>query len=253
MNIQQQRLWWPLAILVFLASIILRLSTVSLEVFLHHGFGERYFRILDLILGLLSLSLAGYFVQVFVPDTVVQVATFGHIVLALGLIHLWLIQRRKKKGVIVHSRYWGDSLFIFYWLRIPHQTIQFLLEPLLCLVVGVLLAVYTPYLLIGSWIVIGAVSLGILCQIEMWKWNSRILDAIDHEIEARNFEAAVVERKSPKETQGFFVPVSPNFTKAQRSTLKDAFERLDPGLRELMGESPEESREEDTKNREESL
>jgi hypothetical protein len=112
-------------------------------------------------------------------------------------------QRRKKKGVIVHSRYWGDSLFIFYWLRIPHQTIQFLVEPLLCLVAGVLFITYTPYLLVGSWIVIGAISWGILCQIEIWKWNNRILDAIDQEIEARNFEAAVVERKSPGRRKGF--------------------------------------------------
>ncbi len=252
-GMQQGNVYRPLALLTTLASIILRLSTVSLEVFLHHGFGERHFRIVDLVLGLLSLSLAGYFIQVFVPESVIQVATFGHIVLALGLIHLWLIQRRKKKGVIVHSRYWGDSLFIFYWLRIPHQTIQFLVEPLLCLVAGVLFITYTPYLLVGSWIVIGAISWGILCQIEIWKWNNRILDAIDQEIEARNFEAAVVERKSPRETQGFFVPVSPNFTKEQRTSLKDAFERLDPGLKELMGESLEESREEDTKNREEPL
>ena len=243
MNMQQQRLWWPVAVLVSLASIILRLSSVTLEVFLHRGFGERYFRLIDLILGIVALEVAGYFSQVFSPDSFTQIIYFGGVVLALGLIHIGLIQRRKKKGVIVHSRYWGHSWPVFYMLRLPHQTIQHFVEPLLCFVVGVLLAVYTPYLLIGSWIVIGAVSWGILCQIEAWKWNSRILDAIDHEIEARNFEAAVVERKSPKETQGFFVPVSPNFTKAQRSTLKDAFERIDPRLKEMMEESQKEATE----------
>lgn len=237
MNPAQQKVWWPIAAAITLANIVLRLSTVSLEVFLHYGFGERFFRLIDLVLGILALYMAGYFAQVVSPGSFKPLVYFGVAVLVAGLAQLIFIQIRKSRGVVIHSRYWGNSWPIFYWMGLSHQRIQHYVEPLFAFLVSVVVSLYTPYVLVGYWIGIGAVCWVFLCQIEMWKWNNKILDAIDHEIEAKYFEEAVVDRKSPKETQGFFVPVSPNFTKAQRSTLKDAFERLDPKLQELMGES----------------
>jgi hypothetical protein len=97
-GMQQGNVYRPLALLTTLASIILRLSTVSLEVFLHHGFGERHFRIVDLVLGLLSLSLAGYFIQVFVPESVIQCGNLRAYRAGPWLIHLWLISGERKKA-----------------------------------------------------------------------------------------------------------------------------------------------------------
>lgn len=221
--------------------IVLRFMTISLEVFLHRNFGERFFGPLEVVAGLVAISIMASTASLFYLRDGAAMFGFGLIVLALGAYHLWEIHQRKKDGARrIHSRYWGDSLPFFYTLGVSHQTIQFYIEPGICFVVGIILRLGFPML--GLWIMTGALAWFVMCQLEMRRWNNRILDAIDHEIEAKNFDAAVMERKAPSETEGFFVPVSPNFTHAQRASLKEAFEGLDPKLKELMDEGNEDER-----------
>jgi hypothetical protein len=233
MNMEQQRMWGPFAVFIMMVQIFLRLATVSLEVFLHRNFGERFFSPIEFIAGVLALYVFVFFGWFLFAAEIAWLVLFGVAALLMGTYHLFVIYQRKGKGVTIHSRYWGDSLPFFYGMDLSHQTIQFYVEPALCFFVGIIFISISP--LLGNWIMFGAIAWFFMCQLELRKWNNQILDAIDREIEARNFEAAVLEKKSPKETEGFFVPVSPNFTKAERATLADAFEGLDPKLKEMMG------------------
>lgn len=231
-----------IAVILYIFQIFLRLMTVSLEVFLHRNFGERFFSPIEYIAGSIMLYLFIFLGRFVFYTRMSGILIFGCAALVMGAYHLYVIHDRKKKGIVQHSRYWGDSWPFFYELGYSHQTIQFYIEPALCFAIGVLLAL--PGSLLGIWIIYGSIAWFFFCQLELRKWNNRILDAIDQEIEARNFQKAVMDRKAPQETEGFFVPVSPNFTRAQRATLADAFEGLDPKLKEMIEESEEAAAEE---------
>lgn len=226
-------------VMVYLFQIFLRLSTVSLEVFLHRNFGERFFSPIEFIAGTITLYLFMILGRFFFYTQMSGLMVFGLLAMVMGAYHLYIIQERKKKGVNQHSRYWGDSWPFFYEMGLSHQTIQFYIEPAFCFLLSIVISILSP--LLGVWIFCGSIAWFIFCQLELRNWNNRILDAIDQEIEARNFQKAVMERKAPQETEGFFVPVSPNFTLAQRATLADAFEGLDPALKEMIKESSKNS------------
>jgi hypothetical protein len=234
------RLPLVLWVMVYLFQIFLRLSTVSLEVFLHRNFGERFFSPIEFIAGTITLYFFMILGRFLFFAQMSGLMFFGLAAMAMGAYHLYVIRERKKKGVVQHSRYWGDSWPFFYEMGLSHQTIQFYIEPAFCFAIGFVLTVFNP--LLGMWIVYGSIAWFFFCQLELRKWNNRILDAIDQEIEARNFQKAVIDRKAPQETEGFFVPISPNFTHAQRASLKEAFEGLDPKLKEMMDEGNEDER-----------
>ncbi len=234
-----------IAVILYIFQIFLRLMTVSLEVFLHRNFGERFFSPIEYIAGVITLYLFASLGRVLFYAHMSGLMFFGLAAMAMGAYHLYVIHDRKKKGIVQHSRYWGDSWPFFYELGYSHQTIQFYIEPACCFAIGLFFALANP--LLGGWIVYGSIAWFFFCQLELRKWNNRILDAIDQEIEARNFQKAVMDRKAPQETEGFFVPVSPNFTRAQRATLADAFEGLDPKLKEMIEESEKEAAEETIK------
>lgn len=223
-----------IAVMIYIFQAFLRLLTVSLEVFLHRNFGERFFSPIEYIAGAVTLFLFTFFGKIFFFRYVFGLMFFGLAALGMGAYHLYVIRERRKAGIVQHSRSWGDSWPLFYEMGYSHQTIQFYIEPGICFLVGFVLLLFSPIL--GLWIMNGSLAWFFFCQLELRKWNNRILDAIDNEIEARNFQAAVIDRKAPKETEGFFVPVSPNFTLAQRASLAEAFDNLDPKLKEMIEE-----------------
>lgn len=227
------------AVILYVFQVLLRVMSVSLEVFLHRNFGERFFSPIEFIAGSIALYSFMFLGRILFYPHVIGLMLFGFLATAMGAYHLYVIQERKKKGIVLHSRYWGDSWPFLYELGVSQQTIQFYIEPIFCFLVGLVLIGVTP--LLGAWIIYASIAWFFFCQLDLRKWNNRILDAIDQEIEARNFQAAVVARKGPQETEGFFVPVSPNFTQAQRATLADAFEGLDPALKKMIKESSQNS------------
>jgi hypothetical protein len=62
--------------------------------------------------------------------------------------------RNHRKGRIIHSRYVGDNWFASKLPPTKHKTVQMVIEPVVCLLVGALICPYSPG--IGKFLIVGA-------------------------------------------------------------------------------------------------
>jgi hypothetical protein len=215
----------------------LRFFSLSLEIFFRNNFGERYFNLGALIAVCVALFLytnVFCFFQVIVLSTffgkdVLLIHRFTYAVIGVGILNLWSMHKRKKRGERIHSWYSGDSLLNF--LPVSQHVLQLYIEPGLCFLIGFL---FVPDLILSQWIGIASVSMFLVRRSEWSRLDNFIHDALDREIEAKYLQEAILERKSPKETEGLFVASSLHYPNLPKETLEDAMELLDPGLKNLL-------------------
>lgn len=106
-------------------------------------------------------------------------------------------RKRKRAKIIFHSFYFGDSVL---WGKLPLQTRLFrtqerwkiIGDPLLGFVVGILIAGFTGSL-IGGLLWMGSLCLLILQILREAKMETKLLNAIDNQIEAQEFQARLAE------------------------------------------------------------
>ena len=204
---------------VFCAMVMAIPATFAIiaTVFLRRDFGERYLRPLSAftmatLLGLLTFFLyrhRGFPLAGPIPPFCLTVAF-----IIFAIFHLCAIDSRNKRGERCYSFYAGKPAG--FWRKLPFlsnisdSNIFRFLEPLLVLGLGILLLpISIPLCFV---FIISSCSMYVYAQLNYWRFQHRILDAIDAEIESEAFAIAVREAKSPvKSVSGFAMPyVHPN-------------------------------------------
>jgi len=234
-----KKVWWPIAF----ASWIMRCSGLTLEVFLHYNFGVR--NVSPLMIFVSSIFL-GFYVKYsvilfYLFDTSNSIDTF-HIIrygyydeykflyivsslsIVLAIIHYLFGLNKYRKGILFHSRYSGTPWLCLLGCRFDF-TIK-ILEPFLLISIGSVLFYYEVCVGFSVWFICGGASLFIQWKIAEYHYFNRILDAIDNQIESKQFNNAVVEKQNPSKTQGFYIPVSNNFRPEERKTLAEMFDAV---------------------------
>lgn len=238
MNQQQTPMYEEFQKILNYTQMIVRLFSVTVEVFLRHSFGERYLNIFNCYGAVILLSI-GNELRFRGPE---RYLLRGFIIafILMCIVHRLFIWRRKKKGMRWHSRYAGTSYDFWKFLPFKQYTIQRYFEPALVFLLGFLVLNISGNAL-GGWLMISALSLAITAQIDAARFRNQVLDVMDSQIESEYLNAAVVEMKDPSQTEGFSVPVSlNNYSSTQRASFADAMHRVDPALRDIMsGNQPE--------------
>ena len=239
MNQQQQSpLYEEFQKVLNYTQMIVRVFSVTVEVFLRHSFGERYLNIFNCYGAVILLAVGYQFFGREEPLLWLYALAF----ILMCIVHRVSIWRRKKKGMRWHSRYAGTSYDFWQFLPFKQYTIQRYFEPALVLLLGFLIFnIFADPL--GGWLVVSALSLAVSAQIDAARFRNQVLDVMDSQIESEQLNAAVVELKDPSQTEGFYVPVSlNNYSPAQRASFADAMRRIDPKLRDIMsGNQPSSS------------
>ena len=145
--------------------------------FLRTGFGKNYPGVAAL-LGLIAMLLYAAFGQV--PDM------FTYIGVWLVVI---LIQRARtfsdaRKGKVVHSRYWGDSLFAHF---VRKETTARSLELVICFLAGGVLCSWSPG--VGGFVMVAGVGNVLATAIVVEADRKRLEAMRDAEIEQRHLAA----------------------------------------------------------------
>jgi hypothetical protein len=90
--------------------------------------------------------------------------------------------RAHRKGRVIHSRYTGDNwLASKLFSKAKHRTVQLLIEPALCLVVGVLICPHSPG--IGKFLILGAFAVLVFNGSQRALMEQRVRNMHDAHIE----------------------------------------------------------------------
>ena len=123
-------------------------------------------------------------------------ASFGHVPEMLTYIGVWLIaviiQRAKtidmaKKGIIVHSRYWGDPWLALHMPFVRKESAARNMEPMLCVLAGTVLACWSPG--VGGFVVFAGVANAVAEAIVREADRKKLEAMRDAEIEQRYLAA----------------------------------------------------------------
>jgi hypothetical protein len=134
--------------------LVLDTWATSLQVFLHHGFGERFFGPqAAAVLLLIPIYMVGW-----PHDDLRPILLYLPAYLAMCLVHrLDMAARRLRGEPPVHSRYNGSPVFMKWFGRMPEITVKTVMEPLLLFIAGALVrSDNRPF---GTYLMIGAVCL----------------------------------------------------------------------------------------------
>lgn len=107
----------------------------SVVVFLRRNFGERYLG----APGAAVLIAVPLFITAWPGFDVRPLIWFLGVYFYACVVHRIVIVRRKRRGVVLHSYYGGDSLLRRFFPRMSESTIRRGLEPLVAMIVGLLL------------------------------------------------------------------------------------------------------------------
>lgn len=184
--------------------------SLTLEVFLRKGFGERYFSLMRVamanavmlavafVLGLLNgiAPDAGYYS----PEPLAIIAVGFNVAAIFHLIWMWI---RRWRNIPWHTRSFGENWLAFLFWRWDWTFYRFI-EPVACFAVGYFLVKTMEEPIMGGWICLAAVALLMKNNISYYIQLERMWDFTDAQIEAANQQAAMRgERKS--KTAGFSV------------------------------------------------
>jgi hypothetical protein len=235
---------------------VLSFLTLSVEILLRRNFGQRYltpFRCFMIACGMGAwftlVSAASVFGtrNAFVLANLIGMAGLAYLaVLGAMAYHLREIHLRKRNKVRLHSRYAGDSWS--GWTRLPfydaiggQMGVQYYFEPGLLCTAG-LAAMTAPFSgPIGVWLWYSGIALAIKGAIQRSNVEGQVLDMIDRQIESEVLNALVMEWKDTgsNTTWGYVVPYSMKAaSQSDRIAFAASNTKLDPKLRELIGETP---------------
>lgn len=219
--------------------VILSLFCTSLETFLRRNFGERYYSITIICMSFGALLSAISF------GSIAQEIRGGHgfsyllLVFAFsfligGIYHKYCIIKRKWRPMDEHvySYSTGESWgFLIRIIPVSETTLQIYIEPAICLVIGAGLYVVDPafsiFLMVSSLALYAKGSL-----IESQKRDA-YLDALDNMVRNEHFPDAI-HNKPKSKTKGFSLSWGTNQTPQEKQGLVEAFQALDPSLKNLM-------------------
>ncbi len=145
--------------------------------FLRTGFGKNYPG-LAALLGLIAMFLYAAFCRV--PEMFTYIGVW----LVVLILQRMRTFRDARRGIVVHSRYWGDSLFARWFRR--DATARNLELPL-CLLAGAVLCDWSPG--VGEFVMVAGVANTVATSIVRAAEQKRLEAMRDAEIEQRTLAA----------------------------------------------------------------
>ena len=256
--------------------------SMSVQVFLHYRFGERYLRLLQATIATCIIMLVGYTIPAIIivkeaapppaqftffdapqaepprgPDS-----TFGHAIsgllsllhiLLMGVaivIHQRLAMRRRKQNIRWYSR--SSGLFWPIWGRVRGADkpgrVESVYEPALCAIPGIVLL--ASGVLYGLVLLMAAVAIIVKGQIEMNVFRERLLDMVDQQIESEHMSKALSGQSSPEETEGLVMPGAGTWSPSEQETIAAAYKKVEEQLGIPHKPVPEPSKESESQNAE---
>lgn len=231
----------------------------TIAVFFRHDFGTRYFSWSNAVGSTFTILIGSVGVLLLLTtltgttpkDAEMYPLTaflLGFVV--ISVVHNLLSWHYKKHRPFWHSRYTGTSHLetllpesfrdtlnreILPFFGVPlRYVVQRFVEPLLTLAAGM----FTGYLInapLGAWLITGGLSLAAVEWLNATRYNRRITDAIDAQIEAQWIgEAITTTTPDANKTGGFVLPVPSYFKPEQRKAVLDGMRQLDPVLQAIM-------------------
>lgn len=157
---------------------------------IRHNFGERFFSLFWVTIMMIATLLACWYWQV--NHAIISI--YMGLLFTASLYHLFVIIRRNRRDEIWHSRYEGDSNFLWVFRHLPKGNqltwAEGLYEPLIVLIVASLLSVFVDYGLAGIFAV-SAMCLAIRARIRHYIWRQGIIDDRDRMIESEGMLSAL--------------------------------------------------------------
>lgn len=191
-----------------LAMMAVEFLARSVEVFIHKGFGSRYFDLLGASGSALTLFVVTMIAAVQFKDDTMQ---SGNVILGLYLlayvvmavIHIQLAKYRKE---IVHSWYSGTPL-LYSWIfkdmdypKIYEHQVKLYVEPLAVFLLAMPIAILSPQL--STWLIFSSGAMFIRGQMALRASREKYLDLVDAQIEADTMAEVIKGIKQPCESKG---------------------------------------------------
>lgn len=213
------------------ALVLLVTSAVAfpVEMLIHYRIGERYLTFVSYLLGAFVVSLTQLLHE---PMS----HLFSGMYTIAIVVHWWMIKRRNKRGIRWHSRSMGLSWPIFDRLKQNHWRVYQIVEPGMIGIVGlIMLKTGNDF---GWYLIAAAACIVVKTAMFYAAERAKILDAIDQQIESEHMATAIGGDRHPRETEGFIVPGSAQWTPEERaiakSSISAAYANLDPALKSLV-------------------
>lgn len=236
--------------------------SMSVQVFLHYRFGERYLRLLQATIAAGIILLIGAMIPMMFQTTqeaplpaqsffldardaqalqeprgesrhVISGGLAMLHVLFLGvaiMIHHHLAVRRRKKNIRWYSR--SSGLFWPIWGRVRGADkpgrVESVYEPALCAILGIV--ILANGVLYGLILVMAAVAIIVKGQIEMNLFRERLLDMVDQQIESEHMSKALSGHSPPEETEGFVMPGAGTWSPSEQETIAAAYRKVEEQL-----------------------
>jgi hypothetical protein len=246
------------------ALAFLRMFTLSVEVFLHRQFGERYLTLTGIVLGGFTFQFVAWMWN-FKPSTLIPLMSFGmwmsptpskpvavfdlvgFCIVVYYLVagwHLIAIFVRNREGKMWYSRSSGLSFPFLTWINTLgkrfnfHQDlVKMYVEPAMCYGVGWFLTKSMGPNFPATWLTIAGIALFLKSQIEYGERKKALLDQLDAIIEAREVAEMLAGKRQDAPDQGLTVSAAVPVGE-QRQSLDDIFASTDPALAKLMDKKP---------------
>lgn len=183
------------------ALMLMKAVPVTLEIYFHHSFGERY--LWRLITGVgVFYAYAVPSAELAAPASRPLLTLFLIGLIVLSLVHFFHLPVRRHRGVVISSQSYGLPWPI--WQRRfslhPTTTIRYV-EPMVAMGIGLVLSPIDYDL--ASWFIFSSTALFIKGQIERFSLHQLLLDTLDGRVDARMQQDAVNDYQTPPHQEGF--------------------------------------------------
>jgi hypothetical protein len=261
------RPWY--SFLYHFALLLLRMFTLSVEVFLRRQFGERYLTISAILLGAWTFQLIAWLWN-FAPSSLIPVyslafgfGSFGPsggrepqaifdligfcvvIYYMAAIWHLIAIFLRNREGLLWHSRSSGLSWPIWNWVNalgrkfhFQQDLVKMYMEPALCIAASGGMEKYTGQkTFLSAWLFLAGVALLLKGQVEWSERRKMLLDQLDSTIEAKELAAVIAGQTQPPKESGSSVLAAPTLRGQQKAAIESIIHNTPPELKKLLDES----------------
>jgi len=224
-----------------LAQFLIRHAARTVQVFLRHGFGERYlsfFGINGPYRAFLWFLILTVFYRVNSPGWTPDgrsLFLFLLVYTAMLSLHQFWSRNLRRRGHLTHSYFTGYSFGFWRYVPASPNVVRVVLEPLFAFVINsVIVMRFNP--VVGLWI-----HFAIMCSFFVGLFDAArekriILDSLDSQFEAQNLSSHLTNTTHgpSQEVHEAFRPPPPSRATARTESVEDAVRNLDPALRDLM-------------------
>lgn len=187
---------------------VIKSVPVTLEVYLHHSFGERYmWRLIGAFCVFYCYAVPS--LDLVAPGARPLLSPFLIGLIVLPVIHFFHLPFRRYRGLVISSYSSGSPWSLWHRLfSLSPITTKRYVEPAFAMLVASIIEPFDYDL--SSWLYISSVGLFIKCQIERLEDHNTLLDAFDGRIEARRQQGAVESYQAPRQQHRGFHEVRPH-------------------------------------------